>query len=66
MADGSEVGTASLQFTPTWIMAAVGSILVLISLAAERGLHQLGMVRTYVRCFNYLCCLLRRLSDRGI
>jgi mlo protein len=57
MADGSEVGTASLQFTPTWIMAAVGSILVLISLAAERGLHQLGMVRTYVRTLFQLFVL---------
>ncbi|CAL4893622.1 unnamed protein product [Urochloa decumbens] len=43
MADGGDAGAASLQFTPTWVMAAVGSILVLISLAAERGLHLLGM-----------------------
>ncbi|CAN6360067.1 unnamed protein product [Urochloa humidicola] len=42
MADGGDAGAASLQFTPTWVMAAVGSILVLISLAAERGLHLLG------------------------
>ncbi|XP_062231389.1 MLO-like protein 1 [Phragmites australis] len=33
---------AALQFTPTWIVAAVCSIIVLISLAAERGLHHLG------------------------
>ncbi|CAD6333795.1 unnamed protein product [Miscanthus lutarioriparius] len=33
---------AALQFTPTWIVAAVCTILVLISLAAERGLHHLG------------------------
>ena len=37
---------AALQFTPTWIVAAVCTILVLISLAAERGLHHLGKVRT--------------------
>ncbi|CAN6333038.1 unnamed protein product [Urochloa humidicola] len=42
MAGGGDAGAASLQFTPTWVMAAVGSILVLISLAAERGLHLLG------------------------
>ncbi|PUZ65957.1 hypothetical protein GQ55_3G267400 [Panicum hallii var. hallii] len=39
MADAEE---AALQFTPTWIVAAVCSIIVLISLAAERGLHHLG------------------------
>ncbi|WVZ98578.1 hypothetical protein U9M48_044005 [Paspalum notatum var. saurae] len=33
---------AELQFTPTWIVAAVCSIIVVISLAAERGLHHLG------------------------
>ncbi|GJM88615.1 hypothetical protein PR202_ga04695 [Eleusine coracana subsp. coracana] len=35
-------GEAALQFTPTWIVAAVCSIIVVISLAAERGLHHLG------------------------
>ncbi|CAL4893617.1 unnamed protein product [Urochloa decumbens] len=40
MAAADEV--AALQFTPTWIVAAVCSVLVLISLAAERGLHHLG------------------------
>ncbi|OEL17724.1 MLO-like protein 1 [Dichanthelium oligosanthes] len=33
---------AALEFTPTWIVAAVCSVIVLISLAAERGLHHLG------------------------
>lgn len=32
----------SLEYTPTWIVAVVCSIIVLISLAAERGLHRLG------------------------
>lgn len=44
MAEADEEA-AALQFTPTWIVAAVCSILVLISLAAERGLHHLGKVR---------------------
>jgi len=44
MAEADEA--AALQFTPTWIVAAVCTILVLISLAAERGLHHLGKVRT--------------------
>ncbi|GJN14431.1 hypothetical protein PR202_gb01257 [Eleusine coracana subsp. coracana] len=41
MGDAGE-GEAALQFTPTWIVAAVCSIIVVISLAAERGLHHLG------------------------
>uniref|UniRef100_A0A0E0HEK0 MLO-like protein n=1 Tax=Oryza nivara TaxID=4536 RepID=A0A0E0HEK0_ORYNI len=33
---------ATLEFTPTWIVAAVCSLMVLISLVAERCLHYLG------------------------
>lgn len=33
---------ATLEFTPTWIVAAVCSLIVLISLLAERCLHYLG------------------------
>ncbi|GMN48622.1 hypothetical protein TIFTF001_017790 [Ficus carica] len=40
---GSEEGE-SLEFTPTWIVAAVCSVIVAISLAAERLLHHLGEV----------------------
>ncbi|KAJ9536568.1 hypothetical protein OSB04_un000267 [Centaurea solstitialis] len=32
----------SLEYTPTWIVAIVCSIIVLVSLLAERGLHHLG------------------------
>ncbi|KAL7584422.1 hypothetical protein Lser_V15G44802 [Lactuca serriola] len=32
----------SLEYTPTWIVAVICSIIVLISLLAERGLHHLG------------------------
>ncbi|KAK9054812.1 hypothetical protein SSX86_025891 [Deinandra increscens subsp. villosa] len=32
----------SLEYTPTWIVAVICSIMVIISLAAERGLHHLG------------------------
>jgi len=34
----------SLEYTPTWIVAVVCSIIVFISLCAERGLHHLGKV----------------------
>ncbi|KAL1802904.1 hypothetical protein ACET3Z_031551 [Daucus carota] len=32
----------SLEYTPTWVIAAVCFIIVFISLVAERGLHRLG------------------------
>ena len=34
----------SLEYTPTWVIAAVCFIIVFISLVAERGLHRLGKV----------------------
>ena len=40
----AEGEAAALEFTPTWIVAAVCSLIVLISLLAERGLHYLGKV----------------------
>ncbi|XVF42715.1 hypothetical protein PTKIN_Ptkin01aG0386400 [Pterospermum kingtungense] len=40
MAEGGE-GT-SLEFTPTWVIAAVCTVIVAISLAMERLLHYLG------------------------
>ncbi|RWW12623.1 hypothetical protein GW17_00023702 [Ensete ventricosum] len=39
-----EVVDAKLEFTPTWIVAAVCTIIIFISLAAERYLHYLGKV----------------------
>nr|CAB3465221.1 unnamed protein product [Digitaria exilis] len=38
----AEGEAAALEFTPTWIVAAVCSIIVLLSLVAERCLHYLG------------------------
>ncbi|CAD6333794.1 unnamed protein product [Miscanthus lutarioriparius] len=37
-----ETEATALELTPTWIVAAVCSLIVLISLLAERGLHYLG------------------------
>ncbi|WVZ67893.1 hypothetical protein U9M48_016910 [Paspalum notatum var. saurae] len=44
MADGGGESSEStaLEFTPTWIVAAVCSLIVVVSLAAERCLHYLG------------------------
>lgn len=49
MAEGSGAGEAAsgdrkLEFTPTWIVAAVCFIIILISLFVERLLHHLGKV----------------------
>lgn len=33
-----------LEFTPTWIVAGVCSVIVLISLVVERLIHRLGKV----------------------
>ncbi|KAL9320677.1 hypothetical protein ACSQ67_012516 [Phaseolus vulgaris] len=39
----------SLEYTPTWIVAVVCSIIVFISLCVERALHKLGK---YLRSKN--------------
>jgi hypothetical protein len=38
----------SLEYTPTWIVAVVCSIIVFISLIAERALHRLGKVNQLI------------------
>lgn len=35
----------TLEYTPTWIVASVCSVIVVISLLFERMLHRLGKVR---------------------
>ncbi|XP_008812868.2 MLO-like protein 1 [Phoenix dactylifera] len=40
--EGGEEPNILLEFTPTWIVAAVCSIIIFISLVAERFLHYLG------------------------
>ncbi|XP_041026473.1 MLO-like protein 13 isoform X2 [Juglans microcarpa x Juglans regia] len=39
--------SSSLEYTPTWIVALVCSIIVFISLCAERALHHLGKFLTH-------------------
>ena len=36
----------SLEFTPTWVVAVVCFVIVMLSLFAERGLHKLGKVNS--------------------
>lgn len=38
----------SLEYTPTWIVAVVCSIIVFISLCVERALHKLGKVNSHL------------------
>ncbi|CAH2078093.1 unnamed protein product [Thlaspi arvense] len=46
-----EMAEGSLEYTPTWVVAFICFIIVLLSLLAERGLHHLGK------------CLKRRRQD---
>jgi hypothetical protein len=47
MAGGGKggAGQITLEHTPTWIVAAVCSVIVVISLLFERMLHRLGKVQ---------------------
>ncbi|RAL52746.1 hypothetical protein DM860_007514 [Cuscuta australis] len=40
--EGGEEAAPSFEHTPTWVVAVVCSVIIIISLLAERGLHQLG------------------------
>ncbi|XP_060197494.1 MLO-like protein 1 [Lycium barbarum] len=42
MGGGGDEGEGSLEFTPTWVVAAVCTVIVSISLALERLLHYTG------------------------
>ncbi|KAG6477143.1 MLO-like protein 1 isoform X1 [Zingiber officinale] len=44
MAGGGDESAPTLEYTPTWIVALVCSVIVLISLIFERLLHRLGKV----------------------
>jgi hypothetical protein len=44
MADYSNSTQRSLEYAPTWALATVSTVFVVISFAVERLLHQLGSV----------------------
>lgn len=46
---GSEGAEANLESTPTWVVAIVCLVFVLVSLAAERLIHYTGKVHTFSR-----------------
>jgi hypothetical protein len=60
MAGGAEGKPKPLEFTPTWIVASICSVIIVISLLFERFLHRLGKVHvclideaSYVSCLNF-------------
>lgn len=54
MAEEEELNQ-SLEYTPTWIVAVVCSVIVFISLCVERALHRLGKVNQHI--LSYFCDL---------
>jgi hypothetical protein len=52
-------GGTTLEYTPTWVVAVVCSVIVLISLIVERTLHYLGKVTHHQHSlppiYNYIC-----------
>ena len=45
MAGGGDGKPKPLEFTPTWIVASICSVIIIMSLLFERLLHRLGKVR---------------------
>ncbi len=52
----------SLEQTPTWAVAAVATVFVLVSLLLERGLHRLGKVKALSVSVSVSVCLSLSLS----
>lgn len=53
MAGGGGGGESrSFEFTPTWVVAVVSFVIVLISLVVERSLHKLGKVTSSQKKIN--------------
>lgn len=48
MAPGADPNERSLEFSPTWALAAVATVFVIISFLVERLLHWLGHVRVHL------------------
>lgn len=50
----SSEGGRSLEETPTWAVAVVCFVLVLISIIAEHIIHLIGKVHVYLRTHSYM------------
>jgi len=53
----------SLEQTPTWAVAAVATVFVLVSLLLERGLHRLGKVKASLSLSLSLCATVPFLDE---
>lgn len=47
-------GGTTLEYTPTWVVALVCGVVVIISLAVERFLHYIGKACTRQLIFNFM------------
>ena len=47
-------GETTLEYTPTWVVAAVCTVIVAISFAVERILHYTGKVYIYIYIYIYI------------
>lgn len=55
MAGGDTVESRQLDQTPTWAVAAVCTVIILVSIALEKGLHRLGEVKKCLApCFGLI------------
>lgn len=43
----------TISQTPTWAVATVCAVIIIVSICLEKGLHKLGTVRLYFCSFNY-------------
>lgn len=53
MSGGGEGEGTTLEFTPTWVVAALCTVIVAISLAAERLLHYSGKVSHFTHTHTH-------------
>ncbi|WOL16835.1 protein MLO [Canna indica] len=58
MAAGSNGGDRSLIETPTWAVALVVAVMVVISIAIEHGIHNLGKVLFILTCIYIIVSLI--------
>ncbi|XP_038900880.1 MLO-like protein 13 isoform X3 [Benincasa hispida] len=56
---------AKFEFTPTWIIAVVSSIIVIISFSVERGLHRLGQLLKHKKQDELNHALLKLKEGKG-
>lgn len=52
MGGGGGEGDSSLEFTPTWVVAGVCTVIVALSLAVERLIHYGGKVPHFPISFH--------------